>query len=343
MHPLPSLSHPVAVGVSHHGNHYNADPKPIAHRQENISQTHNYMMNQERAMTYNVAPSNRRNMQNLVEENKHSSDNLNTPVFNNQLFEGNSIPSRQYSYSENSAYMFNRQYHRSGFGQTPKVNNSGRQNFYGNFNNASPNFDSHGVDSTTLSSEVIAQRQSGKIESDALGYLFNDNIGYERRADSLKSPIPPGLSAGKYRMEEFEKTSAKSHSGFAETLHEKLDSKFILPLHRKITEDKDNEDLSQNTSDDEDSKPRQRSSLKSKMCKNSITFLPKHLREAQQQSACDDITDQIKFDIDQIIDSNENSRKHSTVSEGQDKQEAEICVNTEEKSGILTFLGGLNH
>jgi hypothetical protein len=335
MHPLPSLSQPVAVGVSHHGNHFGVDSQPVNNRQDNVVHNHPYMMNQERVMTYNVPPSKRRTMQNSGEESEHSSSNLNGQIFNNQLFEGNVIPSRQYSNSENSAYMFNRQYPRGGFGHTPQVINNGHQNYNKQYNNASQNFDSFGVDSTTLSSEVIVKGNSGKIENDALGYLLNDNIGYGRRADSLKSPIPPGLSAAKYKMGEFEKTSPKSQSDFAEALHEKLDSKFNLSMNRKITEDKDNEDLSQNTSDNEVERPRQESSLKSKMCKNSMGFLPKHLREAKKPKVSDDIIDQIMFDIDKIIDSTKNSRKNSALSEDEDKAEIDPSTTLEETPGIL--------
>lgn len=188
--------------------------------------------------------------------------------------------------------------------------------------NTSPGFESHAVESTTPSSEILGKKRASKPESDHLKYLFEGNLGYERRADSLKSPVPPGLT--KYKMEEAESNHAKSQTDYAENYNEKLESKFILTTQRKITEDKEREDLSQNTSDnEEDAKFQPVAPKRSKMCKFSTGFVPKHLREAQKPKLSDDMAQQINFDINQLVDSTVNSRRQSEVSEEGQVQDTE--------------------
>ena len=111
MRPLPSLSQPVAVGISNHQN-YGDNSSNYSFNQESQIQNQQYMPTQRNEVQFSASPSKRENMRNSPELNNQS-DAFNGPVYNNALFDGNAIPSRQHSYSENSAYMFNRQYNRS--------------------------------------------------------------------------------------------------------------------------------------------------------------------------------------------------------------------------------------
>lgn len=322
-HPLPSLSQPIAVGVSH-------PMQKIQPRHDGFNYPHSsripnnqYMMNYRMTTNYNISPVKQRSnygsesASNLAE----SSENMGGPIYNNQLFEGNTIPSRQTSYSENSAYMFNRQMGRASMMNQFNVQNSRRSNLAHKLHHDnSHGRDSHAVESTTPSSELIKPSRASGPESDHLKYLFEGGLGYERRADSLKSPVPPGLT--KYKMEENDSRDAKSQNDYSEQYHEKLDSKFMFTMHRKITEDREREDLSQNTSDNEDhenNKKPQSSAKKSKMCRSSTGFIPKHLRQPPTHKLSDEMSQQINFDINQLVDSTVNSRRQSEVSEeGQD-------------------------
>ena len=167
----------------------------------------------------------------------------------------------------------------------------------------SPGYDSYGIDSTTLSSDVLHKE---RLESDHLNYLFDPNFGYERRADSLKSPIPPGLNA-KYRMEE--KGHPRSQFDHNEFFMEgKPEDGVYFTTQRKITEDKLNEDISQNSSDDEkDTKKGAKLSSKSfgkksMMSMKSEGFIPKRLRQPEVPPP---------IDVDKLIGSEPGSRKQS--------------------------------
>uniref|UniRef100_A0A7S3NAI9 Uncharacterized protein n=1 Tax=Euplotes harpa TaxID=151035 RepID=A0A7S3NAI9_9SPIT len=312
---LPSLSQPVAIGLS------NPVRPEMRTNQASYAMHHNVMMNNHPFMMPPPAYS----LQTKISFPKRVSQKVkelseiiepietaNEMVYNNQLFEGASIPSRQTSYSEHSAYMFNKQYggrpvYQVHPGPLGRVNNQPIKFTHNN----SPQIDSLGVDSTTPSSEIVNKKRASKPESDHLKYLFDGGVGYERRADSLKSLAPPGLNLRSKIDEESEQ--AKSQNDFSEQYKEKLQSKFITRSQRKITEDKDQEDRSQNSSENE-SPPKSPSKLKlSKMCKSSTGFIPKHLRESQKKPS-DDMSNQIQFDINKLVDSTVNSRKHSEVS-----------------------------
>lgn len=270
-HPMPSLSQPVAVGLSQPQR-----PDPRLQRQSYVyPQGHMMPVQQPYRMPsppynihpYNLSPPKQRSYNEFDDQEQlQAVDSNKGVVYNNQLFEGGTIPSRQTSYSESSAHMLNRQYARNKpvLNYTP-IQDRNMQGQTVKFNPNSPTrFESHGVSSTTPSSEIPSKKRGSKNESDTLKYLFDGGLGYERRADSLKSPVPPGLSS-KYKMEE-ESSHPKSQTDFSENYHEKLESKFVLMTQRKITEDKEKEDSSQSGAS-ESEKDADEAEMKSKASK----------------------------------------------------------------------------
>ena len=318
MKPLPSLSQPVAVGVSNHQN-YGENLSNYSFNQDSQMPSQHFMQPQRNEMGYSISPPKRDIKRDSPPLNLQQ-DNFKGPIYNNNLFEGNSIPSRQHSYSENSAYVFNRQYNRSHTMQNPnQVNLGGRQNYQSQFTNPSPGYESYALDSTTPSSEMLGNQIPAHPEADPFKYLFNDGVGYERRADSLKYAPPPVLSGIKYRMEDrSEKSPSKSHNEFAEKLNEKLESKFIFTTQRKITED--HEELSQYSSEKGDSSQKKRS----KMCKNSVGFVPKHLREAKKAKLSEEA---FNPNINELVDTLVNSRRESKADDelAEENNEVEIA------------------
>jgi hypothetical protein len=318
MHPLPALSQSMRVGLPPHGLIAENSQGSYGFHHNSMMKNRPYPITSRFHAQYNVSPP-KKLTHNEMEEKCFAdcSDNSKEPIYNNQLFEGNTIPCRQTSYSESSIYMMNRQY-----GRGPTYPNSGNvQDNRGlnpntKFGNISPRFESHAIESTTLSSEAMGKKCPSIPETDHIRYLLESEFRNQRRADSLKSPVPPGLSS-KFRMEESESDHPRSHKNYAENHHDKLENKFNLRLQRKITEDKEREDLSQYTSDNE-CEAKQATPVRvrrTKMCVQSTGFVPKHLREAQKPKLSDDIGHQINFDINQLVDSTVNSRKHSEVSE----------------------------
>jgi len=195
----------------------------------------------------------------------------------------------------------------------------GRPNYSANFNNPSPRYDHQAMESTTPSTEVIGAQIPSKIEADPFKYLTNEGNPYERRADSLKYQAPPGLSGIGYRMDEgSDRSDSRSQNNLAEKLNEKLQSNQIFKIQRKITEDHEYENVSQMSSKEgSDSKPK-----KSKMCKNSIGFIPKHLRSAQKAPS-DGISD--------LVDNLVNSRKASKA----DEEEEVNPITTENQANHI--------
>lgn len=324
---VPTLSQPVAVGVSNPANQYDGEGSNYSNNQEQNTYNQNYM--NDGSANFSISPGKFSGFDGLAKFDKEAKDTLKVPVYNNQLFEGGMIPSRQHSYSENSAFQMNRNY---GGGDMMvahpiQIPHSGRGGFNSKMAHGQLQ-ESQAIDSTTLSSEIFERKGPGIIESDALNFLFVENIGYERRADSLKSPIPPGLTGSKYRMEEYDnKSQANSASDFADQVRERLEYRFNLPLQRKITEDKEHEENSQYSSDNEtdvqslkNNASSSSSKKKSKMCKSSVKFLPKHLREEKQKKNSEDFDFPMMFDINQLIDSTVNSRKQSIASEEEEAQ-----------------------
>ena len=248
-HQMPSLSQPVPIGIS------NSNINNLPHHHTSYAMHHNamtsnpYMIPPQYNMNQKI--SSPKKVYNVGFDFKEQSEFINNKpevIYNNQLFEGNVIPSRQTSYSEHSAYMLKSQY--PGFSRM--MENKIISKPYKIQQTQSPGFESHGVDSTNPSSEINNKKRASKPESDHLKYLFEGGLGYERRADSLKYSAAPGLSS-KYKMEE-ESDHVKSQNDYSEQYHEKLESRFIMTTQRKITEDKEKEDSSQNSSEDERSK-----------------------------------------------------------------------------------------
>jgi len=104
-----------------------------------------------------------------------------------------------------------------------------------------------------------------------------------------------------------EKSPSRSQTDFADKVNRKMHSNFIFTTQRKITEDYEElENLSQNSAEKEEViKPK-----KSKMCKNSLGFIPKHLRDAKKLAPAPD-SDEINEFVDNIV----NSRKASKADE----------------------------
>lgn len=237
-------------------------------------------------------------------------------IYANHLFEGTTIPSRQKSFSENSPDILNPAYNRSRqFLQPMPINQNfrSRGNTTRQISKGSPGFESHGVESTTLSSEILNKKLGSEPDSDHLKYLFDPNFGYERRSDSFESKVPPCLPQ-KYKLKDSQQP------------------KLFGPTQRKITEDKEYEELSHHSSDSEDKKDEiinEASKGKSMMSKRSEGFIPKRYRKA----------DDIPFDIDNIVGSAGNSRKHSEASADDQLQEHFILKFTlkddEEGDGAL--------
>jgi len=184
MHSLPSLSHPVAVGV-HNPNQYGENSSNYSFNQDSHIQSQQFLGTQMNEMKYGISPAKQEMINDSPDFKQVPVDTFNAPIYNNQLFDGNSIPSRQHSYSENSAYTFSRQYNRGyPIQQQLPLGMNGRQNYQTKFNNPSPGYESHAVDSTTPSTEILYTKYNGKIEADPFKYLFNEGNPYERRADS---------------------------------------------------------------------------------------------------------------------------------------------------------------
>jgi hypothetical protein len=323
---VPTLSQPVAVGVPQSSQYEGETANQNYNSNQEVSHTQNYMND---SPNFGISPSKFNEFGDQTKYVQGANDTLKVPVYNNQLFEGGMIPSRQHSYSENSAFHMNRDMMVAHPVQIP---HTGR-GVYNSKMAQTQVHESQAVDSTTLSSEVFDKKAPGLIESDALNFLFVENIGYERRADSLKSPIPPGLTCNKYRMEEYEnKSQPNSATDFADQVRERLEHRFNLPLQRKITEDNEHEGGSQYDSDHEtdvhSSKNNGSSSSskkKSKMCKSSVKFLPKHLREEKVEKQKEDFEFGMTFDINQLIDSTVNSRKQSIASEDEGEAQNNSC------------------
>lgn len=55
-HQMPSLSQPIAVGMSHHGPTFNPTPSGFGFNQSSMIQTPSYMMNQRVNSNYNISP-----------------------------------------------------------------------------------------------------------------------------------------------------------------------------------------------------------------------------------------------------------------------------------------------
>lgn len=241
-------------------------------------------------------------------------------VYNNQLFEGNAIPSRQTSYSEHSAYMIKGQY--SGY---PRVTENKVISKPVKLQQASSPqflaFDSHGVESTNPSTETKNKKRASKPESDHLKYLFESGLGHERRADSLKYTAAPGLS-WKYKMEE-ESEHVKSQNEYSDHYHEKLESKFIATTQRKITEDNEKEDSSQNSSDNEVKSNVFLKLKETRMWRKSAGFIPLHLRQQISQKLPEDPMHTLNLDINKLVDSAINSRKQSEISDENSKDNQE--------------------
>ncbi len=269
---------------------------------------------------FRISPPQKDNMRNSPDMVQGASDTFNAPIYNNQLFEGNSIPSRQHSYSENAAYPFNRQYNRGHvMPMHSPMDLSGRQNYSSKFNNPSPRYDHHAMESTTPSSEMLGTQIPSKLEADPFKYLSNEGNPYERRADSLKYAAPPGLSGIKFRVDEgSEKSASRSQNNFGEKINERFQSNQMFKVHRKITEDHELENNSQTSSQCEsESKPK-----RSKMCKNSMGFIPKHLRETPKAPKAP-----LSEDINDFVDNLVSSRKASKA----DEEEPEDAVQEQEK------------
>mmetsp|Transcript_23169 Transcript_23169/g.23051 ORF Transcript_23169/g.23051 Transcript_23169/m.23051 type:complete len:423 (-) Transcript_23169:6-1274(-) len=320
MNPLPSLSRPVAVGVSQRTSQFGENSSNYSFNQNSHMDSHHFDSGNMNQIQYKISPSERESHRDSPEIPQCASDSYNTPIYNNHLFDGNTIPSRQHSYSENAAYPFNRQYSRGNFmPMYSPMDVKGRPNYSVNFNNPSPSYERHTMESTTPSSEMLGNQFSGKIEADPFKYLSNEGNPYERRADSLKYSDPPGLSGIKYKVHQgSDRSDCRSQNGFAEQLNEKLQSNQIYKTQRKITEDHEFENISQKSSqEDNASKPK-----RSKMCKNSVGFIPKHLRDAPQAALPDEITD--------FVDNLVSSRKASRA----DEEEVNPTAPTEQEKLI---------
>lgn len=55
-HQMPSLSQPIAVGMSHHAPAFNPNPSGFGFAQGSMIQTPSYMMNQRVQSNYNISP-----------------------------------------------------------------------------------------------------------------------------------------------------------------------------------------------------------------------------------------------------------------------------------------------
>lgn len=320
MNPLPSLSQPVAVGVSQRTSQFGENSSNYSYTQDSHMNSHHFVPGNMNQIQYKISPPERERQRDSPEIPQCTSDNFNTPIYNNQLFDGNTIPSRQHSYSENAAYPFNRQYSRGHvMPMHSPMDMRGRPNYSVNFNNPSPRYDHHAMESTTPSSEMLGNQIPSKIEADPFKYLSNEGNPYERRADSLKYAAPPGLSGIKYRVDEgSDRSDSRSQNNFAEQLNEKLQSNQMFKIQRKITEDHELENVSQTSSQPEsESKPK-----RSKMCKNSVGFIPKHLRNTPKAPISDNITD--------FVDNLVSSRKASKA----DEEEANPPASTEQEQLI---------
>lgn len=245
LHPSPSLTQPVAIGASNHSlssqSNY-GDPNVIVSPPIGSSLHH----------TQEVE---------AKEMSDHSDSLQQNTLYANHLFEGSTIPTRQKSYSENTIEMMRNPYnrHQNFLQPVPQVTNSCSRGNARYISNASPALDSHGVGSTTPSSDINKSKNQNKPESDHLKYLFDPSYGYQRRADSFNSPAPPGLSS-KYKMEEIHES--RSQCDFQESYNDKLENKFIKTPQRKITEDKANEDSSENSAEHKNDMASQKSASK---------------------------------------------------------------------------------
>lgn len=208
----------------------------------------------------------------------NSDNSPNGQVFNNQLFEGNAIPQRIKSNSENAAYFMNRPGGRAAMISRPAMLQQNMyQNNMGFKNTISPQIDGRAINSTTRSSEAK--------EADHLKYCFDNFDRDGNRTKSLKTALPElGM---KLKTGDNSEKHPKSQTDYSESNTDKHEKKFDLTLQRRITEEKPSDDLSQNTSDCEFeitqnfvAKP-----SKPKLTKSSAGFVPKHIRDQQKSKA----------------------------------------------------------
>jgi hypothetical protein len=317
VHP-PALSKPIAVGISQPKALAGLDQSNIRY-QKGMGQNPAYLMTPNQDSCFSISQPKNLSHNDLDEKRSwgNSDSSHSGPIYNNQLFDGSSIPQRHKSNSENAAYFMNkpRGIHNLTTWVTMDSNMFGMQGK--SINTPSPRFDAQAVESTTPSSDVKDKKCPSIIESDYFRYCMENYNRNERRAGTVRNTNMHGVNA-RFQMDGLEHNQPRYRTAHSDFYQQNTDkSSFSLTLQRKITEDWDQEDLSAHNSDYESEteevpieKP-----VRSKMWTRSIGFVPKHLREKETNRPSDELKEQMSFNVNQLVDSTVNSRKNSEVNE----------------------------
>lgn len=318
----PALSKPITVGISKPRALAGVDQSKFRY-QKGMGQNPAYLMTNSNDPFANISPTKNLSHNDVDDRSSwgHSDSSFSGPIYNNQLFDGWSIPQRHKSNSENAAYFMNKPMgiHNLASWVTMDSQMIGMQGKCKN--TPSPRFDLQGVESTTLSSEVKDKKCPSTIESDYFRYCMENYNRNERRAGTVRNTNMHGVSA-RFQMDGLEDNFPRYKTTNSDFNHQNAEKNFTLTLQRKITEDWDQENLSGHHSDYEfeaDEVPVDKTP-KSKMWTKSIGFVPKHLREKGTNRPSDELREQMNFNVNQLVDSTVNSRKNSEVNE-EDKME----------------------